>query len=930
MRFLLLYFSRLLAVLVPAAVALFLITACRDQSPDALVASARDYQSKGDYKSAAIQLRNALQQRPQDGAARLLLGVVSLAAADPVSAEKELRRALEFGQDANTVVPPLARAMLELGETGKLIKEFGDRKLSDPKSQADLLATVGQAQLQMGRISESAESFRLALEIAPELVTARLGLARLLATQGRIDEASQLVDKIVAEQPKAVDAWILQSSFRRYRGDRAGARASLEKAVEADANSLSARFALIQMQIGSGEFDSAAQHLDAARKLSGDLRVPYFESLIAYGRKDLPMARESALKILKVAPENVPTLVLAGAIELTAGQAAAAEPHLSQAIRLAPNHAAARRLLVRAHLSTAQPGRALDVLQPLVSASTPIDPALLMLAGETYLANGDLQRATVVFEAAKESKLQESTARTRLGQIALARGDYEAGVRELEAATALDNAPTQADIALVLGYLRSKDLGRALDSAKAFAVKHPKDPMAQQLIGDVHLARREQSAARAAFERALELKPAYLPAVANLARLDLAEKKTADARKRFEDLVTREPKNELALLGLAEVMVRTGAKPPEVLEVLRRAVVVNPQSVNARLALVNFHLRAKDARAALVAAQEADSALRNDMRILSALGRAQEAADEPNQAIETYNRMATLEPESAAPLMRLAAVHARRKDYAKSIDALRRAQKLAPDQPAIGRDLMLGYLLAGKTEDAIKEAKAMQAAFPKLAAGHMLEGDIYATTQRWPQAERAYREALKADPASEASALKLHGSLLATNKTAEADALAKKWLAEHPKDVTFRNYLAERAMRAKNLRVAVTHYEAVIALDPKNVVALNNLAWVTGQLGDPRALGFAERAVQLAPDSAPALDTLGMLLVAKGDSEKGLAYLERATTLAPKRHDLRFNYAKALVKAGRKEEARKQLTALQAVSEDFPGKTEVPDLLKQT
>jgi tetratricopeptide (TPR) repeat protein len=194
--------------------------------------------------------------------------------------------------------------------------------------------------------------------------------------------------------------------------------------------------------------------------------------------------------------------------------------------------------------------------------------------------------------------------------------------------------------------------------------------------------------------------------------------------------------------------------------------------------------------------------------------------------------------------------------------------------------------------------------------------DIYATTKRWPEAERAYREAHKAEPASEASALKLHGSLLATNKTAEADALAKKWLAEHPKDVTFRNYLAERAMRAKNLRVAMTHYEAVIALDPKNVVALNNLAWVTGQLGDPRALGYAERAVQLAPDSAPALDTLGMLLVAKGDSEKGLAYLERATTLAPRRHDLRLNDAKALVKAGRKDEARKQLSAAGS-SEDF-------------
>jgi thioredoxin-like negative regulator of GroEL len=51
--------------------------------------------------------------------------------------------------------------------------------------------------------------------------------------------------------------------------------------------------------------------------------------------------------------------------------------------------------------------------------------------------------------------------------------------------------------------------------------------------------------------------------------------------------------------------------------------------------------------------------------------------------------------------------------------------------------------------------------------------------------------------------------------------------------------------------------------------------------------------------------------------------------LAPDRHDIRLNYAKALLKAGRAEEARKELTRLQAVSQDFAGKSEVAGLLKQ-
>ena len=82
----------------------------------------------------------------------------------------------------------------------------------------------------------------------------------------------------------------------------------------------------------------------------------------------------------------------------------------------------------------------------------------------------------------------------------------------------------------------------------------------------------------------------------------------------------------------------------------------------------------------------------------------------------------------------------------------------------------------------------------------------------------------------------------------------------------------------------------------------------------------------MAPDSASVLDTAGTLLSAKGDP-KGLEYLSRAVQLAPQRHEIRLNYAKALLKAGRKEEARKELTQLQGVSQDFAGKTEVADLL---
>jgi len=340
-------------------------------------------------------------------------------------------------------------------------------------------------------------------------------------------------------------------------------------------------------------------------------------------------------------------------------------------------------------------------------------------------------------------------------------------------------------------------------------------------------------------------------------------------------------------------------------------------------------LQGKNPREALAAAQEASSALGNDPRVMDALGRAQLASGDTNQAIETFNRLAAAEPTSAAPQLRLASVYLARKETDKAIEALRRAQKISPNDPAIVRDLVVAYVASGKQEEAVKQAKTYQKDHPTSATGYILEGDVFATGKHWPQAERAYRDGLKVNTGSEGLAVKLHGVLVASGKKAEADVFARKWIAENPSDWAFRTYLAEQALRAGDLKGAVAQYQLVLAQQPDNPVILNNLAWAAGQLGDPKALGYAERALKQAPDSPLILDTVGVLLTAKGETTRALEYLTRAVALAPDRPDIRMNYAKALLKAGRAEAARKELTQLEGVTQEFNGKGEIPGLLKQ-
>ncbi len=920
--------ARAVRVRLTALVATALLAACAAESPEKLIASGRDYYGRGELNAAEIQLKNALQKAPENGAARLLLGQVLLDKRDAVGAEKELRRALQFGQDPAVVMPLLARALAALGSHNKLIDEFAAYRAADPRTQARLQILLGDAYLAVGEPAPARAAYQAALAVLPDDPAARLGQARLLAADGKAAQADAAADAILALDPRYARAFALKADLAAAREDTDRALHLLEQAVDADPALRPAQAALLAQLIGRKRLDEAQARLEVARTSArGDPTWTYFSALIALERGDLPAARDQVLQVLKRAPDHVPSLVLAAGVELRAANPAQAESHLRRALALQPDNAIAQRLLVATHLRAGQPLRAMDALQSVLKGAGADDPRVLQLAGEVHLARGDLKQAAAYYEAAA-AQAPTALVRARYGQIALAGGDAELGFRELEAASELEPALIQADVSRVVGHLQRGQYDRALAAAQDLERKQPDDPLGRHLLGVVHAARKDYAAARANFERALALRPDYLPSIQALAVLDAGANKADEGRRRFEGLIEREPANEQAVLALADFQARTGAPAAQVLATVQRAVAANPKSASARIALVNLHLRGGDTKSALDAARQAARALPEEVRVLEVLAQAQERAAEHQQAGETLNRIVALQPEAVRPLRQLAAFHARQKETDRAVAALRRAQRLAPTDREVARDLVAVLAADGRYKDALNEVAGLKARAPDFAGAYLLEGDVLAAQKRWPQAEQAYREGLQREPASGLLAARTHAVLLSADRRAEADRFSREWLQRNPKDSAFRMYLADRALAGNDFATAARMYEVVIAAEPRNAVALNNLAWIGGRTGDARALEYAQRAVALAPGNAAFLDTLGMLLLGKGDTARALELVARARQLAPERLDIRLNYAKALISAGRRQEARQELEALQAAERDFPGKQEIPALLK--
>jgi len=672
--------------------------------------------------------------------------------------------------------------------------------------------------------------------------------------------------------------------------------------------------------------EKASAEVEALEKMAPkDPRTSYAKALLLTEQRKFAAAREAILQVLKVAPEHVPSLMLAGMAAFHSGAYPEAESHLRKAVFNAPNALEAKRLLAVTHLRMGQTELALSEVRELLTQAGK-DPNILALAGEAYLANGDVAGAARQYEQAKALAPDNARVQTRLANIRFAAGDPARGIAELESASASHPEEYQADLALVANYLLQRQPDKALEALQALEKKQPDNPLTHNLRGLALVLKLDYAGARASFERAAQLRPNDMAAIVNLAQLDLREKKFDAARKRYEALLKKEPGNEQALLGLAVLLRVAGANPQEIEKLLKQSVASNPASPSARASLINYYLRGRDYKGALAAAQDAQVALPNSPEMVQALGVAQLAAGETRQAIATFTRLAELAPKAPEPEVLLARAHMAAKQPDEAIKALRAVLALRPDLASAQRDIAAIYVATGRHKDALHEARAVQAENPKQPFGYALEAEVYVAQKKWDSAERAYREALKKFDLPELVA-RTHTVMEAAGKRSEAEALAEDWIKRHPNDASVLAYLAEGDIAAKRYESAAQRYHSALERQPNNALFLNNLAWATKELKQPRALEYAERAHELAPDSPQIMDTLGSILFEKGQSERGLELLGRAAELAPDAYQIRLNFAKALIKAGRKGAARKELEVLAKLDSQLPIQQEAAALL---
>lgn len=265
--------------------------------------------------------------------------------------------------------------------------------------------------------------------------------------------------------------------------------------------------------------------------------------------------------------------------------------------------------------------------------------------------------------------------------------------------------------------------------------------------------------------------------------------------------------------------------------------------------------------------------------LLHSQGRLDEAIANYRRAIEARPEYAFAEHNLGSALLAMGRVE-------ESIGHLERALALEPDYAQAHYTLASALARTGRLEEEIAHYRAALASRPDYPEALNNLGGVLTETGRAAEALEPLRRAVALRPDYVLAHRNLGRALAEAGALDEAAAEYRTVLSLAPEDAEAHLGLAAALRRAGKLAQALSHYHLAVRTRPTDVEALSGLAWALAVLPDdevrnPRtAVRLATRAVELAPESAEALDALAAAHAAAGRFRDAVREAERALAAA--------------------------------------------------
>jgi len=799
-------------------------------------------------------------------------------------AEKMMNKAIELGMDPSG--GHFYRGRLLAGRTD--IENNFEKAIAEFQAGLDEFPTYSEGYVLLGRVlgrleryEEAKRAFSRALELNPRSGLAALGLATLADRQG--DEGSKTKYLNICAKTIPNHPWVRAElqALQDARDPQAGI-ARREQIRKNDPNDLDNLARLADLYTRQGQFDKAKEVYEAARQVD-PTNLPLIQQYAEFLRTKTPPEPEAATQLLQ---------------DLIAKVADREPLYRATAQLLLATHMEALR---RQNVPNAPDQEACDKAYE-AAAEVCEEPAVRLDIGTYYQNAGRYDKA--------EHWYREALAAAEKTKNADA--DRKARKLIIDTLIQMRDPKREEDILKELAAFREKyddpfallaeseyhasagRLNEALDSINRFLKQQPNSAVGIFKRADIRFQQSLWEQALADYRTVKALEPDGFN-YEHRVRLALCQERLKDNDLAIAELLSvleAEPNQESAFRELLRIY-RKLRRWGEAEQLLTRRREKDPENLRLLYELLRVY-RASDngPKAAQIAEQIVEKTGVADGAVETLLETYLQFKKYDDVIRYVQNRVPAEKRGQAWILMPLATAHARKGETARALQLYNQAlDTLGSHLPAF----------ASAVRDIKRELgpqTTMQLFRGRLARNSDERGSKYALAVL--QKEAGERDAL----------VNVLEELLASAPTGDDPNARTERL------FLLRTLALERQARNEPDQ-ARARYEDMLKIDPYNIIALNNLAFLLmDHFNDPKAaLPYSTTAAALVPQDPSVLDTVGWNMVLLGNLDGGIAALRKSIGLDDGLPTVHYHVAEALYMRSEKNESGRDIDLREASAE---------------
>ena len=904
---------------------------------------AQELLDNADFRGSVIELKNALQEDPNNEAARILLAEVHAEVGDGESAKKEIQKAIALGASGLRVQEVKGRAYILTQKFNELLQEFTIDKNFTAARRAIIAQLRGDAYFGLGNNVAANTSYRLAIKAYNidinkerphlkltepiEYIDALVGLAKVAIRRNLWTEAKETIEKALKIAPNDPESLAASAEISFKQGKYEESEIAYKLAFQHKPYDLLNQIGLARTQISLKKYDDATENLEAVRKHFPDHVITnQYRSLIALQLGDFETAKLFSDRMLKVAPDYIPAHLLAGTANYGLGNFEQANIFLSRFLSTSPKNIHARTLLGVTQLRLRRAEDAFATLQPLSEERSKHSITMNLIA-TAAVQSGDLTTASAYFQKAVDARPNDSEAWRQLALSKIARGDRDGGIKDLQ--DSIDRTPSylRGKYTLMDLFLGERAYDKAIEIARELQITDSKNPAPFIGEGLAWTGKKSWKEAISAFKKAINLAPGHIGAAYGLADIHLRRNKIEDARSIYADILVKKKGHLKTILRWIGLETFLGNKK-KVSELLALAILENPNAIEPKILAAQTLIEANKPVKAIASLSGLLRRNPNNPLLLQTVGQAQLAAKKIGEATVTLENLVQILPNSPSAHFLLALAYSQLDNQKSAISELGMALALDPKFLQARIAHVRALVLNKQPELAIKSLRDLKSKFPKNPNIPSLEGWVAIRLENFDKAILVLKEHLGTYP-NEESVVQLASAMWKADRRSDAIKTLQKWSKNFSRSINIYMELGNYFALLKNSKDAINSWRSVVEISPNNWLALNNIAFALSEIDPGRSLGYAKRAYDNAPNIAPVVMTYAELLLNKNSIDRAIQVLRTFTAKNAGQLDAQFLLSKAQFKIGNLEISHKIIKKILSRNPNDALRQKVDDLLRK-